>query len=303
MYCNNCGSPCDDGAKFCSSCGAPVSAGNAPTPINTEDNAYQKAETPAYRAPEIPSAPAKTSAEIIKSIFSSPLFLTGTILQTLNLLLSVISSVSGIPTLNILSSSAAFPMLNTSSSVSTLVYILFFLIPSALVAAGLWISYGSAKNKECESINTVGLSMIKVIMIISLVLTCIIGLAMILVALSNAKNSNNHSLLPAAIAVVIALVVISILFFSRIVKSINNVKYSVSTKTASPEVSAFVAVIMFLFASITIMFFLLRVVHINVLSLISTLISAATLIIFGILVFKYRHRMVTLKLAEEPRWL
>ena len=183
------------------------------------------------------------------------------------------------------------------------------LIPSVIYAIGIWSVFAAANNRRSDGMSTAGLTTIKVMEIIGLVFACI-GLAAVLilavVGFAGIRTlggyignyGSNYSsvvsdVLPVVfvtlmIGVAIGLVLV-IIYAAKIISSINTVKRTILTGNADYRVSGFVAVMNFIIA-----FFSLFSAFSGSFATLSTVCSIASLICFGILLFKYKSAMLKL---------
>ena len=337
MYCPICGYENPDGASFCQNCGGALpSADDAQNVVlpepEQEAQVYQPAPEPQtqnYEAPAQPlySAPAYHAAEpvhpvlkIIRSVGSSGAFLTAAILYSAAVLFSFISSLvnsSSIMRVTInLPGGYDYGDVLRASRGATIAGAFISLIPTALIAIGLWLVY--------SPFSTAGLTMIKVIVIIALVAVCVAAVVLLIALLfvsirgSDLSSLINDAMIQEGIydmygnysgaisgsigaltatALIFAFILLAgvltlvIFYFVKILKTINTVKRSANTLTASDRVSPFVAVMLFIFGGISGIASLGTLASGAILSGITSALSATVCIIFGVLIFKYRNQM------------
>lgn len=132
-------------------------------------------------APNGPALSSNPALNVLKTIGSSPLFLTAAILCSANLLLNIIISLSGGSTAMLYQFSAnldidpsLYPYLNNSMA-SNAISEIIGMVPSILVVAAYWIHYATCKNQRTGNISTAGLTIWKVMDYIVLVLECILA--------------------------------------------------------------------------------------------------------------------------------
>ena len=337
--CPSCGAQLNDSASFCNICGADVRGTVAQPAAQQQDFAPQNPAVapeqrfnqvqqnqfsqPVYQPVTANANPARSAIDVMRSFANGSLFLVGIIAFSLSVIFTFISQLSN----NIASfdsirdlldkiglDSAADNIIDSAQSASTGALIAA-IIPSVLIAVGLWLTYISFKDKSGAPIKTSGLTMIKVINIIGLVFLCI-GCAIVEIVLlvgafgiSQAKNEvssgdakallNLGSGLMIVLFIVLAIVfTLCIVYFAKVISSINTAKRTIMTGVASDKVSGFVAVIAFISAFVT---------FISVFSaegasgVLAALCSVTASICFGVLIFQYKKAMRPLMYAGGMR--
>lgn len=357
MFCPNCGTESPDGSAFCQECGAKLDAPmpekttsepeniEAPAPVQPEyqtpvqpqhQETYQPQyqPAPAYTPYQAPST-GNTVLATIRKCFSSPLFLTATILMTIGAIASLIT--------NILYAGSNYVTINTGREVyrisaggmssSYIIGIIIGMAPSILIVVGLWITYATARKQGDAPFTTAGLTMIKVIAIISMVflgigfiaiiIAMFIGGSMYESILDGLSNSGYGDILGsygynygfdyrsvATSAIIIALVLIAVVFalvflyLIKLVTSINTVKRSATTFVPSDKVSGFVAVMMYIIGvigAIAAIAIMATGSTGSILLGLTALVSSIASILFGAFIFKYKNAMKSemLKYAQS----
>ncbi len=323
-FCSRCGSQLNGGEAFCPSCGERV--GDAP--INqpeynnfTPQPPYNYATTPSAAAPATPAI------GVLKKVASSPLFLTGAIAFTLAIVFNFIraftvGSFFGV----IMDCLYRFAELTDSyeiyyaiceaeyylSGISNIITwasvlpTLIGMITSILIAIGLWLTFSAGADKTTSGFLTTGLTMIKVMTVISFVFTCIgYGLAVILMLIftigiiaSSARFTPIAVILFFVIISVFAVVaVLSILYYVKLIKTINAAKTTARGGNADPYASAYVGVWCFVAAFCNLFSI---VTAFTIAGKLSVLCSVISFCCFGILIFTYRSRMRILAYTPMP---
>lgn len=290
--------------------------------------AYQPTIPDNYGAPLQQDDPVRRT---IRSLASSPLFLVAAITFSVSLVLTLIG--------NVQLSSTAFRQawtflqnygadvpeipagIETAMSTSRITSALSGMIPSIVIGVGLWMTYAAAKRKNDKLLGS-GLTVLRVMSIIELVLLCvgagIVLLVMMIIAAVfgfSAADAGNETativlmVVAIAFAVLAAVFVLFIVFYVKVRKTIDTVRESLRSGVASDKVSTFVAVILFVSAAAQVLsFFTLlgaqlllsqaevlaggRLQPVGMLAAaLLCLVSAATDTIFGVLILKYRNAM------------
>ncbi len=296
MFCQQCGTRNTDSVSFCQNCGAPLTKGQSAYQQPNPTLQYQQTMHSQH-------AGASSGLALLKQLCTCPVALVAIIAYTAAALFSFMNSING--------SSGIFAyiyqladMLDMEDMIwniydyiqsASLISMIIRMIPTVLIAIGLWITYASAVNKNNTGMKTSGLTLIKVILIINLVCICIaFGMVEIfaLVAAVNLSNSYFGSstlgyLVGAMLGIAIAMTLI-ILFYVKAVKSINTIRLTAQSGIPSDKVSAYVAVMAFIMGGFTALSIFGS--H-GAFALLVNLGSATASISFGIFLFSYRGKM------------
>lgn len=309
MFCQNCGTRNPDANRFCTRCGqlvaapvpcAPVPVQNyaAPAGRTVNDDLKKQAVVAAY-----------------KKVAGSPLFLIAVIAFTLNMVLSLVLSLT--PTMTVLDSDVEMMLydllremgmsywdineaLSSASSVSILSTVLG-IIPSVITLIGLWLIYASGKSRSKRT-STAGLTTLKVFNIVMLVFLCIAaGLFLIVMAIAVVALGSEAFVPEEAIAVLVlvflvvaAIMAFAIVLYARIISSLSKVANTVRTGEPDRRVSGFVAVILFISAAGSLFSGLLTVTVSLALTL-NALLGALVYVLFGASIFVYKSAMRNLE--------
>lgn len=303
MFCSKCGFQNDEGTAFCQKCGNNLK--------NTGESTQKGIDNPKKSITRSSNPVIST----VKEIASSPLFVTAIALFSIALFFDLISLIAGkygifgyiesladkfglgYETSELFSVARGF-----SSAISFI-----GMIPAIIITIGMWMIFASAIDRKNDSMKTSGFTMIKVISIIRLIFICalllIIEIIFIFAMIQSSKNystlndisSTASSIGSAGIGVLIALnmltgvgFVIVILYYAKIIGIIDTVKKTIFTSNANDKISSFVAILTFISAGFT---FISVFFGGGLLSILSTLCSVASMICFGILIFKYKNAM------------
>lgn len=308
MFCPNCGHQNQNGMRFCENCGAPLQA-----------SAAQPVQAP-YAA--VPRLDPVTAA--LKRAATSPVYLTAAIAYSCAVLFSMISTMSGgavgqlVNSVNNLLYSVgggSFEMMlyaevvnQAMRTVTPVLAVFSFLlnVPMILTAVGLWMVFASGK-KTGVPMQTAGLTIIKVLVIIGLVGVSLVLAAaeiLLLAVLANSADSVGGYGVGMIVGIMLGLAVglgIGILLYIKQIGTINTICRSIRSHRPYDSVSMFVIVMCFVGGAG------------NVLNTLSSLalgtgaaamLNAAALataqITFGLLLLNYRKAMRML-MVGAPR--
>lgn len=304
MFCPQCGQPYAEGMRFCEHCGAtlppPAAPGGAPQP-----------GMPGQPFPARTPGPTPV-IELLRRLATSPLYLTGAIAYTCFILFNLVSAMSG-STLERLTDQylsllfrygnmgmgelgEALDQLNRMMPLmrgATLGTALVGQIPAILIAVGLWMLFASAKNRTGAPLKATGLTIIKVITIINLVVVSLAALLVVVILffVMAALASYEDAIVPAflaAIVLVAAIFALAILFYVKLATTIHTMQTSIRTWNASDRVSAYVAVMAILDGVGS----LLGILGAGGLSgTLAMLAAAVASFCYGIFLFQYRKEM------------
>ncbi len=324
MFCPNCGYQNADDDRFCQNCGTALPDTGRPQSAQAEtaqqqtmgqQTAQQDTRQQAFQ--QQPYAQPSSGGAVwmlLKQCCSMPAALVAVIAFTASLLFKLLQAFQP-PGSFILSSRTLPPLYGVIDELTPLLdqlygYIskisvgatLVGLIPAILIAVGLWMVYASAADKTKPGINTNGLMLIKVILIIDLVCICIltavleIGLLLIIAGVSG--NYYYRSMTGALFAVWFILAVVftlMILFYAKAVRTTTLIRDAARFGKLSDRVSLYVAVISYIIGGMTVL--RLFTTH-GIFSILQGLCSATASIAFGIFLFSYRNRV---RAAFQPQ--
>lgn len=304
MFCPQCGQPYAEGMSFCEHCGAtlppPAAPGVAP-----------QAGMPGQPLPAQRSGPVSV-LELLRRLATSPLYLTGAIAYTCFILFNLVSATSGSTLERLMDQylsllfrygnmgmgelGEALDQLNSVMPLmrgATLGTALVGQIPAILIVVGLWMLFASAKNRSGEPLKATGLTIIKVITIINLVVVSLAALLVVVVLflVMAALASYEDAIVPAFLAVIVlvaAIFALAILFYVKLATTIHTMQTSIRTGTPSDRVSAYVAVIAILGGVGSLMSILGAG---GVSGMLAMLGAAVAAFCYGIFLFRYRKEM------------
>lgn len=199
MFCANCGQRLDDDAKFCFNCGA--STGEQATPVSS----YASAPTPNYNATTVLPNQARvnttyvpkqenTAVSRLKASNHSPLMIIAMVLYSVVLVNSVVSLIDSFDNMNV-------GYVGLVESIVLIVLKVLFIVSMAQIAvmlAGLWTNFGC--SLASRGMNTTGVLMLKIAIIIRMVLRaiCIVAILVALIFMLDKYNEaygNNGDML------------------------------------------------------------------------------------------------------------
>lgn len=295
MYCPRCGHPNEEGMRFCEQCGEPLAeAVQAAQPPRMAYAAWGQEENAVVHA--------------LKKLALSPVCLTGIIAYTCRILFLLASSFTGNQLLNNLLSYASTmaaltgegyelsqalygmaPVLRGSIGIGTLIG----LIPTILVAVGMWMTVAMAADKTGKPMKTSGLTMIRVIVIIQLIaisfLALIAELLLVLLAVAIGQEvSGAAPVLVAVILLVTILFIVDILYFVKLTGTIGTMCKTIRSQMPLDKISAYVAVVAIIGGVCSVLSLLTAG---GILSALSAVCGAVTSIAFGVFLFQYKAQM------------
>lgn len=265
-----------------------------------------------------PMLSSNPAVNVIKKIGSSPLFLTAVILYSVTLVLTFISSItagSAIPYYaysfmesygygESLPPSVYYSMMDASSGATAFGAILG-LIPSILIAVGMWITWATCRSTTSGNISTAGLTICKVISIITLVLLCIVAAIFVVAcfvlifagAAAFSSDSYYSSYAAGATAGLVFVVILCaavfalmIAYYASIVRTINRIKTSAMTGVPEYRISRFLTTLMWITAVLSCISGLVALFT-SFISGVATLASAVCTILLAVCLGQLRKEM------------
>ena len=263
MYCEKCGFQSDDKMLFCQNCGNPLrKPAGGPGPNAAGGPARNFAGGPGIGGMGV-RAGAGGLQDAMRRLILSPVYLVAVIAFTSQIVLSILAATSGYSRYSGLIrelldamdipyyySSDITSVLNTLNRTSV-VSAIFSNLPVIVIVAGLWILYANARN-SMRRMETTGLTMIHVIMIIQVVLTGLGLLAAVVLSIAaGAALGEVADVNPAGIIVVLLLIfaaagAITFFYYMGILRMIGSAKNIVMTGNKTSAASMFVIVLTFI---------------------------------------------------------
>ena len=257
------------------------------------------------RGPDRSRLPAASKAAIqaVRDLAGSPLFLVATAAFTLCFVCCIISTIQ---LFSLISN------LGGSPTVTLILGVAAALLPMFLLTLGMWLTFGSGLSKA-RRMPTAGLTIIKVVLILALVVFCVAFAALMLADLGvmilgqDVLHSFGYRLGPVfrefdsitlalgiALAALAAIFVLGLLFLCKAIKTVNTVKRTAATGVPSDLVSPFVAVMLFLACGGILTLAVFSFLAADYLTGAALVFAAVSTVCFAILIFLYRGRMRSL---------
>lgn len=283
MFCKKCGTELEDGTVYCPKCGADQTASDTETPAQP----VNQQATPPQQPQPVGTAPA-TEAEknaYFKSA-GSVLMLVVCIIATLSLIFEIIA-----------------PLLQFA--VLTFVFGLIGSILTILILVGMWIAWSNAKKK---TLNTTGIKLIRIPYIIQFIFM-VIGSAVTIITTILAMTAEGvagevtdtegaAAVGIGALAIVLLQALIPFIFNCIIFASLNKtlkVAQSINNNNAVPGQKAGKAlgIVLIISAVIDIILGIVGVIFnpLSIMSLISTIFSAAYMIIAAVVLLGFAKNL------------
>lgn len=256
----------------------------------------------------------------LKSLATSPLLIIAAACYTLILVLNVFLSGSA------MDANSLYPLLremgmsyrdiNAMMSGTQSYYIIGLIIgmiPSILVAIGMWVTIASGTNHRSRNMTTSGLTIIQVIQIIMTVLSGLAILLLLLMVIILSGTVTRYAEEATVILAICGFVVIAagafVIFYNvMIISTISKIKESIRTNTPNSRVSMFVAVMCIISGSFSALSVLSSLITPSfggtyfVISLLSSILNALCPILLGALLIVYRGRMRQLEDEVDGRF-
>ena len=242
----------------------------------------------------------------LRNLVLSPIFLTGVIALTAQIVLSIFSTAIGstyyADLINrILSASdleyydeSVYYAITTAVSAANGTNVLiavFTSIPAILIAAGLWIEYVSARN-SMQRMTTTGFSMVRIIMIIRLALAILAIAFLIFVTvigyLALSSFTDVWGIVLGLSLFVIAIVgLLNILYYVKVIKMIGSANNIILFGNKTGSASMYVLVLTIISAGISGILTFTSLVSLNIFTILSSAAATAAAVAFVMLMLKY----------------
>lgn len=260
---------------------------------------------------------------VIRTMAASVLFLVGTIGYSAYVLFELLGSFTGGSEImnmfnNIMAQSGAYGSMDYQSlqilsgifGGTSVISTLFSLIPAMVLVAGIWMVFAAAKQNKLPGIAATGMTMIRVIVIIELVLACIavfavaaIGFLVVLGMGSLAGYYGDGT--PAVVIMVLVLIVIlaicaiDIIYYVKLGGTVKRIKETMITGRPDTKVSLFVEILCYLGGAGSAISALMSLAGLSVFGFLSNAGMGTAGICFGMLLRQYRNKMQTLEMNPQ----
>lgn len=271
-------------------------------------------------APLLSSNP---TVNLIKTLGSSPKFLSVAVLSTVSIVLGFLGSLSLNNMLKevfatsaqlngdvelMAAMEAVFAFLDSSM----ILFVILGSLPMILFIVGMWMFYASSRSKVTGNVSTTGLTVCKVPAYLALVCYCLLGALLVLLVVlwiiafaAGTMSSSNYGDVGAEgiafllvvfiffLVVAGGLVALAIAYQVGIIRFINRVKASAATGVPDNRVSRFLTGFMMVLGILSVVGSLGSLVT-SPLSCLGSLASAAAMIVMSLLLSEYRNKMTML---------
>ena len=263
---------------------------------------------------------------VIRTMATSVLFLVGTIGYSVYVLFELLGSFTGGSELmsmmnRIMAESGAYSSMDyetmqilsgvfgSTSVISTL----FSMIPTMVAVAGIWMVFAAAKQNKLPGIASTGLTMVRVIVIIELVFSCIavfavaiIGLLVIIGTGSLAGYYGDGApvvvILVLVMLVLLAICAIDVIYNVKLSGMIKRMKETLVTGRPNAKVSLFVEILCYLGGAGSAISALTSLAGLSVFGFLSNAGMGTASICFGILLRQYRSKMQDLEMNPKQAY-
>ncbi len=293
MFCPYCGTKIDDDSKFCTNCGAKVE-GAIPNQAQPNPNQQSTPNTKKY------ASMSSLTLETVKKQAKSPLTLAAVICFTLGILLSFtrnpVREFLGI-TETIFGPALGYDYYDMVDEIEAvadgagLVSNIIGNLPAILYAIGMWMVVVPAFDNTKTKLPTGGLTLIKVLVIISFISTILIiaAAAAIVFVLTMVIADEYYTpdgwatgILICSALVVIAIIVFCVFYYVKLIKTISSIRYTVRCGSPVADISGLVIFICFVGGICGIAVSLFNF---------TALVNAVANLLFGLVLARYKKEM------------
>lgn len=195
---------------------------------------------------------------------------------------------------------AEFVHIRAVTEIGMLVVIL---IPDLAILLGLILSYASAKKRTGPGISHAGLTIIDIITAIRLIILCVVAVLLLIftvgVTFFNSGNSyiSSDFFFIVVLLFFLGIVAVIIAYLADIIRMIGGVKMAARTGIPSLKASKSVAALSTVIGTVIALMALFS--FSDLLALLCGLFTGAYMIIFGILIAKYRRQILGVMSAPQ----
>ena len=260
---------------------------------------------------------------VVRSMATSVLFLVGTIGYSVYVLFELLGSFTGGSEImnmfnNIMAQSGAYSSMDYQSlqmlsgifGSTSVISTLFGLIPAMVLVAGIWLVFAAAKQNKLPGIAATGMTMIRVIVIIELVLSCIAVFAVaaigFLVVLGMGSLAGYYGegtpvvvIMVLILIVILAVCAINIIYYVKLGGTVKRMKETMITGRPDTKVYLFVEILCYLGGAGSAISALMSLVGLDIFGFLSNAGMGTASICFGMLLRQYRNKMQTLEMNPQ----
>lgn len=260
---------------------------------------------------------------VVRTMATSVLFLVGTIGYSAYVLFELLGSFTGGSEImnmfnNIMAQSGAYSSMDYQSlqmlsgifGSTSVISTLFSLIPAMVLVAGIWMVFAAAKQNKLPGIAATGMTMIRVIVIIELVLSCIAVFAVaaigFLVVLGMGSLAGYYGegtpvvvIMVLILIVILAVCAINIIYYVKLGGTVKRMKETMITGRPDTKVSLFVEILCYLGGVGSAISALMSLVGLDIFGFLSNAGMGTASICFGMLLRQYRNKMQTLEMNPQ----
>lgn len=260
---------------------------------------------------------------VVRTMATSVLFLVGTIGYSAYVLFELLGSFTGGSEImnmfnNIMAQSGAYSSMDYQSlqmlsgifGSTSVISTLFGLIPAMVLVAGIWLVFAAAKQNKLPGIAATGMTMIRVIVIIELVLSCIAVFAVaaigFLVVLGMGSLAGYYGegtpvvvIMVLILIVILAVCAINIIYYVKLGGTVKRMKETMITGRPDTKVSLFVEILCYLGGAGSAISALMSLVGLDIFGFLSNAGMGTASICFGMLLRQYRNKMQTLEMNPQ----
>ena len=260
---------------------------------------------------------------VVRTMATSVLFLVGTIGYSAYVLFELFGSFTGGSEImnmfnNIMAQSGAYSSMDYQSlqmlsgifGSTSVISTLFGLIPAMVLVAGIWLVFAAAKQNKLPGIAATGMTMIRVIVIIELVLSCIAVFAVaaigFLVVLGMGSLAGYYGegtpvvvIMVLILIVILAVCAINIIYYVKLGGTVKRMKETMITGRPDTKVSLFVEILCYLGGAGSAISALMSLVGLDIFGFLSNAGMGTASICFGMLLRQYRNKMQALEMNPQ----
>lgn len=260
---------------------------------------------------------------VIRTMATSVLFLVGTIGYSVYVLFELLGSFSGGSELmsmmnRIMAESGTYSSMDyetmqilsgvfgSTSVISTL----FSLLPAMVAVAGIWMIFAAARQNKLPGIAATGLTMVRVIVIIQLVFSCITVFAVAIIGLLAIIGTGSLAgyygdgasvvvILVLVMLVLLAICAIDVIYNVKLSGMVKQMKETLVTGRPNARVSLFVEIICYIEGAGSAISSLSSLAGLSIFGFLGNAGMATASICFGILLRQYRGKMQALEMNPQ----